>query len=291
MKLLGAILLVLLLTSVTANAQTAALEQSTGGATLGELIGKLTHRSGDLGARKPKVIGLDASDSSLVFAAAGSVQGAGGTYFRSDVTLINYRSVSQRVAVGWIAQGVDNSAAPLQYITLDANTPHIFHDFVSATLGKSGLGAIFITGVLSNGDLDSSAKLDGYSRIWTPQPGASGSVSQGFPSVAVADSIGTLTAYAAGNRHDSQFRSNAGVVNLDSAAHDWTVHVNGLLGERTFTVSVPAISMKQVAVPAGTYGDFVLSFQTNAAGIFWSAYGASVDNVSGDSWSSHAAQP
>jgi hypothetical protein len=162
---------------------------------------------------------------------------------------------------------------------------------VGATLGKSGLGAILITGVTSTGDLDSAAKLDGYSRIWTPQPGASGSVSQGFPSVSFFDSAGSVTAYALGNRHDSQFRTNAGVVNLDSAAHEWTVNVNGLLGERTFTVSVPAISMKQVALPTGTYGDLVLAFQTGASGFWWSAYGASVDNVSGDSWSSHAAQP
>jgi len=35
----------------------------------------------------------------------------------------------------------------------------------------------------------------------------------------------------------------------------------------------------------------LLGFQTNDTNFWWSAYGAAVDNVSGDSWSSHASQP
>jgi len=61
--------------------------------------------------------------------------------------------------------------------------------------------------------------------------------------------------------------------------------------------------MKQQVIPTGNWGDLVLAFQVNdgaaattgpavtAADFWWSAYGAAVDNVSGDSWSSHASQP
>jgi hypothetical protein len=108
--------------------------------------------------------------------------------------------------------------------------------------------------------------------------------------VSLIDSVGAATAYALGNRHDSQFRTNVGIVNLDTASHTWTVGVNGLLGSKTFAVTVPAVSMQQVPLPAGTYGNLVLSFQASVSG-YWSAYGASVDNTSGDSWSSHASQP
>jgi hypothetical protein len=270
-------------------AQSTFRELPSDGATLRELVRKLP-RSGDAQART-KVIGLDSTDTAFLFAAAGSVQGAGGTYFRSDVTIINHRSADQRIAVGWMAQGVDNSASPVQYFMIPARTPVILADFVSQTLGKSGLGAVLILGVTSSGASDSLAQLDGFSRIWTNQPGAQGTVSQGFPSVSLLDSAGASIAYALGNRHDSQYRTNAGIVNLDSVAHTWTVGINGLNGSGTFSVTVPPISMKQSGLPSGSYGDLALSFQTSGAGFFWSAYGASVDNISGDSWSSHASQP
>ena len=128
-------------------------------------------------------------------------------------------------------------------------------------------------------------------RIWTPQPGSAGSVSQGFPSVAFQDSLGSNAAYAQGLRHDTSFRTNAGVVNLDSVAHTWTVDANGTSGRTSFTITVPPLSMKQQVVPNGNYSDLILGFSTNDTGFWWSAYGAAVDNVSGDSWSSTPRSP
>jgi hypothetical protein len=238
-----------------------------------------------------KVLKLDSTSANFIFAAAGSVQGAGGTFFRSDVTITNHRSTPQRIGVSFMAQGVDNSNAPILEDTLPANAPVIYRDFVGVSLGESGLGSVIVFGLLANGNLDPSAELDGFSRIWTPQPGSAGSVSQGFPSVAFEDSVGTIAAIAQGLRHDTSFRTNAGIVNLDTVAHTWTVDVNGTGGRQSFSITVPPLSMKQQVVPNGNYSDLVLGFQTNDGGFSWSAYGAAVDNVSGDSWSSHASQP
>ena len=289
MKLFGAVLSILL-ASLTAAPQPAAAEQPTNRGTVGELVRKLVgHRS--KASIKPKVIGIDSADSSFLFAAAGSVEGVGGTFFRSDVMIFNFRSTSQRIALAWMAQGVDNTDGPVVYITLDANAAAVLPDFVPATLGQTGLGAVLISGVTSTGDPDDQALLGGTSRIWTPQPGASGSVSQTFTSVSTLDSLGGATAYALGNRHDAAFRTNVGIVNLDTEPHDWTVGVDGPLGDTTFTVSVLPMSMRQVPVPAGTYGDIFITFDSTGFDFGWSAYGASVDNDTGDSWSSHAAQP
>ena len=289
MRLLNPLVLVIALNTAVAVAQPALRQLPSNGARVGDLVRRLPKPSE--GIFRPHVIGLDSADTAFLFAAAGSVAGSGGTYFRSDVTLINHRSVDQRIAVGWIAQGQDNSNAPLQYFVVPANTPIILTDFVAQTLGKSGLGAVLVSGVTATLDADSSAQLDGFSRIWTPQPGAAGTVSQGFPSVSVLDSIGSLTAYALGNRHDSQYRTNVGVVNLDSVPHNWTIGVNGLHGSTSFVVSVPAVSMRQVALPSGDYGDLALSYQSDGFGFWWSAYGASVDNISGDSWSATHRNP
>jgi len=298
MKLPGTFLVGLLLLASSVDAQSLKRAPSKG-LTVGDLVRKLPKPDG---AMRRKVISLDSTSSGFIFAAAGSVQGAGGTFFRSDVTIFNHRDIDQDVAMAFLAQGVDNSEEPLDVFPFPDNTPIIQRDLVGF-LGKSGLGSIFVLAVDVNGDPDLNGEIDGFSRIYTPQPGASGSVSQGFPSVSLLDSFGSLAAFAMGLRHDPGFRTNAGIVNLDSVAHTWTVDVNGVGGRTSFSMTVPAFSMKQQVIPTGNWGDLVLAFQVNdgaaattgpavtAADFWWSAYGAAVDNVSGDSWSSHASQP
>ena len=57
----------------------------------------------------------------------------------------------------------------------------------------------------------------------------------------------------------------------------------------SFDINVPPYSMMQVRIPNdGSYGDIALQF-TSSSGTWWSSYGACVDNISGDSWSSHGA--
>lgn len=280
----------LLLVAATADAQSSLKRVPSHGRTLGDMVRRLPKPED--GARR-KVINLDSANYNFIFAAAGSVQGSGGTFFRSDVTITNHRNAIQRIGVAFMAQGVDNSNAPIIDFELPANAPVVARDFVGdpGGLDSTGLGSIVIFGELPNGDIDTNAILDGNSRIWTPQPGSAGTVSQGFPSVAFQDSLGTAWAYAQGLRHDSGFRTNAGIVNLDPVAHTWTVDVNGTGGRTSFTITVPPLSMRQQVVPDGPWSDVVLGFQTNENVDWWSAYGATVDNITGDSWSSHAAQP
>jgi hypothetical protein len=208
---------------------------------------------------------------------------------------VNHRNAMQRVSMGWIAQGVNNASRPLKYFDLNAVTPYVLRDLVGNPnlLGESGLGAVLVTGVTPGGAADSSATLDGFSRIWTNQPGAQGTVSLAFPSISVLDSHGNAFAYALGLRHDSGFRTNVGIVNLDSVPHTWTVTINGdgTSPITNFQVNVDAYSMRQVPVPVGDYGILLVALQPDATGFWWSAYGASVDNITGDGWVSHASQP
>jgi hypothetical protein len=244
---------------------------------------------------RTKVVNLDTTNDAFLFPSAGSVQGAGGTFFKSDGMLVNHRNAMQRVSMGWIAQGVNNGSRPLKYFNLNAVTPYVFKDLVAnpSLLGESGLGAVLVTGVTSTGALDSGATLDGFSRIYTNQPGAQGTVSLAFPSISVLDSLGNSFAYAIGLRHDTGFRTNVGVVNLDSVPHTWTVTVNGEPPSpiTNFTITVEGYSMRQVPIPAGNYGILLVALTPNASGFWWSAYAASVDNITGDGWVSHAAQP
>ena len=82
-----------------------------------------------------------------------------------------------------------------------------------------------------------------------------------------------------------------GIVNLDSVQHTWTVHAVGQTKSATFTVTVPAFSVSQAAIPAGTYGNLFPALTPDADAFDWSAYGVSVDSVTGDSWQSHVVNP
>ena len=240
----------------------------------------------------PKVIAVDLHDSAFLIPIAGNTAGNNGTYFRSDVVIANYRSAAQRIGVGWMVAGADNTHQPLVYFTIPANTVAALDDFVGATLGKTGLGGILIFGVDGAGNNDSAASLDGFSRIWTNQPGASGTVSQNFDAVSITDSIGSLTAYIVGLKQSSDFRSNVGVVNLDSVAHNWTVR-SVQTGAST-TLTVPAYSVVQTGIAAGSASgsspSVVLTLNSDGFGFWWSAYASSTDNRTGDGWVCRAKQ-
>src|SRR5436305_1879451 len=120
-------------------------------------------------------------------------------------------------------------------------------------------------------------------RIWTPQPGSAGTVSQSFPSVSLFDSVDNFTAFALGLRQDASYRTNVGVVNLDSAVHTWTITSLNTNATMTLQTGVPASF-------AGTSGNLSLTYDVPDTNFTWSAYASSVDNVTGDGWVSRATQ-
>ncbi|HEY2323020.1 MAG TPA: hypothetical protein VGJ82_09155, partial [Thermoanaerobaculia bacterium] len=233
-----------------------------------------------------QVISVDWETYAFVIPAAGSLPGNFGTYFRSDFALSNRRSTAQRISVAWIARGVNNGTSAVLYFTLPASTVDTEHDFVASVLGKSGLGSVVIIAVDSAGNIDKSASIDGFSRIYTTQPSTNGTMSQDFPAVDVQDDL--ATSYAYGLRQDADFRTNAGLVNIYGDPQTFTVRVIGIFGSTTFNVSVQPYSMEQVALPTGTWGDLSLQVSTSLSNFnWWTAYGSSVDNRTGDGWVSH----
>ena len=139
--------------------------------TVGEMVDQLGRGRG--GPHQGR--GRRHDGSVFLFPSAGSVQGAGGTFFRSDVTIVNHRNTVQPISVGWIAQGVNNGSRALQYFDLNAVTPVRSRRTSSRhDLHQSGLGAVLVTGVTTTGSPDSNATLDGFSRIWTNQTGRAG---------------------------------------------------------------------------------------------------------------------
>ncbi|MGZ5477362.1 MAG: hypothetical protein ACXWH1_12800 [Thermoanaerobaculia bacterium] len=223
----------------------------------------------------------------LVIPAAGSGAGANGTFFRSDITVINFGEAAQRIQLRWLPQA--GGSGSQTEITIPAHAGLVSEDFVTSILGVQGLGSILIDGVNDSGAIDSSAKLHATSRIWTPQPGSTGSTSQSL-NVVPLSTIRTSGGAIYGLRRDERYRVNVGIVNLDAAA---TVTFLVLIPRTTeaYSVTIPPMSMQQVALVNSANALSQINIGTGGIDTVWVAYGSSIDNVTGDSWSELAVQP
>jgi hypothetical protein len=216
----------------------------------------------------------------ILIPVAGSTAGANGTFFRSDITLINFGNVPQQVHLQWLPQA--GGAGTSVDVTIPALTGMSSEDFVTQFIGVSGLGSILVSGETAPLVFDPNAKLYATSRIWTPQPGTGGNTSQ---SLDVVQPGTTMISRAAifGLRRDSRYRANVGIVNLDSSAtvtFGVTVSPNG----DTYNVTVPPMSMQQVSLALSTATISQITIATASPSV-WLAYGSSVDNITGDGWS------
>jgi hypothetical protein len=223
----------------------------------------------------------------LLFPAAGNVRGSNGELFRSDVTLVSFnQTVPQKVVAIWLQNGVTTDDPPFLEMTLAPNTYYTYKDFVGVTLQRlNQLGSILVVPVDGAGNVDfDGAALDGFSRIWTNQPNATGTVAQPFEPVDPYSMYAFETATILGLRHDSQYRSNYGIVNIDDVPHTFTVRFLGEQAQNNLTVTVPANSMIHQAIPSGAYGSLVIEIDVDDPVAPWFAYGTSNDNVTGDGW-------
>ena len=230
------------------------------------------------------------SDWFLVFPIVGSTPGGNGTYFRSETTILNNLTRQQRVAVFYFPAGAGScSAGTLKYLTLDSYSWYVYPDVVANLFGTSGLGGMILFAVDAFGNPDSTASLDGFSRIWTPVAGFAGTASQSFPPVIPNVINGYQEAY--GLRQDAGFRTNVGIFNYfptgSLSARLFDVHIDGFTGASAdMTLSVPPCSLVLQPIPAGTFGNLIMSVTPRDGGSAWYGFGSSVDNISGDNWSS-----
>jgi hypothetical protein len=227
----------------------------------------------------------------LLIPAAGSTPGANGTFFRSDIDIVNFASHDQMVKLQWLPQsGMAGSSAT---ITIRAQSGIRSADFVATYLNQTGLGSIIVTGVTSTGVPDSSALLYVSSRIWTPQPGTNGTTSQSLPAVPLS-TVNTQVAalFAVGGADNpANYRQNVGIVNLDpNNAQTFLIALPTSLGPtQTAQVTIAPMSMQQVGIGSGLSPtqEVLIQNVTPAAtrSNTWISYGSTVDNVTGDAWS------
>jgi hypothetical protein len=234
-----------------------------------------------------QIVATRSAAAQFLIPAAGTLDGGNGTFFRSDISLLNYRGTTQNVRLQWLPQTVTGVGVAPVDISINASSGIASEDFVANILHRSGLGAILVTGITAAGDPDPAALLVGTSRIWTFLPGSSGTTSQSLPVVSTADINSGITAIL-GARRDSRFRVNVGIVNLSSSQQRFQVFSAGSAGTDSQQVDVEAMSMVLFRI-SGADSSVPLQVQvsnvsTTTRSTSWLAYASSVDNITGDAW-------
>ncbi|HYC90296.1 MAG TPA: hypothetical protein VEO54_13855 [Thermoanaerobaculia bacterium] len=226
---------------------------------------------------------------------AGHAQGANGTFFRSEISVTNLRSVTQRVRVYWLPQGASGATTPLQTYDVPAGRGFSSDDFVDRLLQQTGLGGIEIVGVTNTGAVDPQAVLHVTSRIWTPQPNvgdtpSEGTMSQTFPAVVVGASQAADVKEIYGMRRGTQYRLNVGVLNPAATAQRFRIVVTiegpGGVNTETVELDVPSRAIQQILIPGVSTGVAFVRVEDLGGGAGdWQTWASSVDNLSGDAWS------
>jgi len=228
----------------------------------------------------------------ILIPAAGNAAGANGTYFRSDIQVLNLRNAEQRVQMFWLPQGSSGVGIAAHTIDISPLSGVGSEDFVGSVLLQSGVGAIEFVGVTQAGLPDPDARLHVTSRIWTPRPdGGAGTMSQTFPALIMPGSTARVKS-AFGVRHSAQYRVNVGITNPSITAQTFrvTAFSNTEVGaERPlFDVTVQPRSVEQRVVN-GLIGDgtvqVLIENTTQGNAVEWQGWASGVDNSSGDAWS------
>lgn len=226
----------------------------------------------------------------LIIPVAGSVAGGAGTFFRSDINVINFRNADQRVEMHWLPQGASGDSVADRTISVGARSGFSSEDFVTNILGTSGLGAIEIVAVTSSGEVDPNGLLHATARIWTPVPeSGEGTMSQTFPALILTAS-NVQTKWIFGVRRDPRYRLNVGITNNSTVAQRFRITTIGSQtgGGETTELDVAARSMQQINLPGtanGTFQIVVQNISVTTVVTTWQTWASSVDNVTGDAWS------
>ncbi len=222
----------------------------------------------------------------VLIPAAGSIAGQNGTFFRSDITIVNLRNADQTVFLQWLPQpGGSPMTATLAIRALSGIRSS---DFVHDYLNMTGLGAIIVSAVTPPfimQQIDTEGRLFVSARIWTPQPGSTGTTSQNLSTVPLG---GINTPAAAifgtgGADSPADYRVNVGIVNVDpNRTQTFVVTFSSTL---SITVVLPPNTMQQVSGGTFTGQQISIVNVTQNGSNLWTAYGSTINNVTGDAWS------
>ncbi len=234
--------------------------------------------------RLPRLLNEATGNSMVILPIAGTVTGALGTIYTTDITLANGRDSAQDVIVSWLSQAGGNITS--FHLTLppssDTTTNGIvtIPDFAGA-FGISGLGSLVIAGVDSKGDADPSAAITASADIWSHPPDQRAPFAQTVSAIPRQAALAHTQAEITGLQQDAAFRTNVGVANLSAQTHSYLLTVSGERTTNAFAMTIPPFSSSQVPLPDSDYGALTITIAADAS-TDWGAYGSTIDRATGE---------
>ena len=208
-------------------------------------------------------------DTAFVLPVIGKGDGASGS-FTTDVTLTNARRDAQQVVVIWLPQAGGSATATSLMVTIPSGVTTVSD--VGSQLGISGIGSLVF--------LPADDSLSASARIWTDFHDDRAPASQSI-APASGSALNDHTQLTVTNlRHDSEFRTNTGIVNLSNDTHQFTIQINGQRSSGQVTIAVPPWSLVQISIPEADYGDLSLVAIPDSATAFL-FYGSLIDRSTG----------
>ncbi|HXA20416.1 MAG TPA: PKD domain-containing protein [Thermoanaerobaculia bacterium] len=216
--------------------------------------------------------------SELTIPAVGRAPGAGGTFWRSDVTFFNPGLTTMTLSLRYLTAGQDNRNVVAQSVTIPPSRTVVLSDVTQYFGISSGSGALRVSWSGDSGPIATS-------RTYTTGDGG-GTYGQSIDPVT---SFGN-DSYVPGLRSDSSFRSNVGFVNGGDSIMAVAVTLlsdnGGVIG--TTEIALNPRSEIQYAIgalfPAANTphaGTLTLLAHTDGSPNLF-AYGSIIDNESGD---------
>lgn len=231
--------------------------------------------------------------ATLVIPVAGSTPGAEGTFFRTDLTVTNHREVAETVAIAFFGAGAFYYGDPTFETTLELppGSTTTYEDVVATLLRSGGSMGTIIINPLYPPPLRKDARLSATYRIWTTQPGGTGTLSQSSNALDMAAlaSAGN-SRVVTGVRQDAGFRCNVGIFSNSYYDRTFRVTAKSPSGSVKTTVKAGGFSLTQVPLPSANLGYMTVTIELldGRSDDVWTAYATSVDNRSGDSWLQNA---
>jgi len=214
-----------------------------------------------------------------IIPAAAHLQGKKGTYWQTDVSIVNpYSWQSITVRVIYLPEGQDNSSATGQDFTLAPSANLTLPDVVSQTFGAQGKGALLVYSM-------AGASFSVTARTFTGSPETYGQTENGRSLM----NPGGATSFITGVSDDGSFRTNVGAVNATGHSITLQITTHGANGSQYGSTQLTLMpwGMSQVALSSFSAsfsnGYIKIRCVDTDSDIQWVAYATPVDNYSGDS--------
>jgi PKD repeat protein len=220
------------------------------------------------------------SGDGILIPVIGKTAGAGGTFWRSDLSVFNPHASQLRVEMRFLRGESDNRRAIWKPLDLSPRRSHTIRDVIEWLGEGSGSGSLELRWVGAGPVL--------MSRTYTTRHSDGGTFGQSIEPLSL-DELGARWVIT-GLRSDAEFRTNLGLVNAGETAVGATleaIRVDGTKIAEAFAILPPKSQSQWAAAslfPAANFDDAgsftVVVKSTGAPTLF--AYGSVVDRVSGD---------